>query len=151
MKTWVAILFFVLFFLGSLGLCHAEDFPERRVPDVKTTTLQGTEYNCFDAPQYTSLLLLSSDYQALRQVYYLNVPKTYNDLEDLYVLKISLKDDEINFLRGKLGEAQKELAARYASDEKIVRKLQLSVTGWKVISGVEAALLVAMTGYAIFK
>ena len=150
MRHFVSLFLFLIIILGVFSL-SAEDFPERRVPDAKTTTLQGTEYKCFDAPQYTSLLLLSSDYQALRQVYYLNVPKTYNDLEDLYVLKISLKDDEINFLKGKLGEAQKELAARYASDEKIVRKLQLSVTGWKVISGVEAALLVAMTGYAIFK
>jgi hypothetical protein len=94
---------------------------------------------------------MSSDYQALRQVYYLNIPKTYNDLEDLYILKLSLKDDEIAFLKGKLGEAQKELTARYMADEKVVKKLQLSVVGWKVIAGVEAALLVAATGYAIFK
>lgn len=150
MKKLLPILFLGVSLL-FLRVLPAEDFPERRVPDVKTTTIQGTEYKCFDVVGYSTLLLMSSDYQALRQVYYLNIPKTYNDLEDLYVLKLSLKDDEITYLRGKLSEAQKEIAARYAADEKIVRRLQLSTTGWKIISGVEAALLVAMTGYAIFK
>ena len=150
MKKLLPILFLGVSLL-FLRVLPAEDFPERRVPDVKTTTIQGTEYKCFDAAQYATLLLMSSDHQALRQVYYLNIPKTYNDLEDLYVLKLSLKDDEITYLRGKLSEAQKEIAARYAADEKVVRRLQLSATGWKIISGVEAALLVAMTGYAIFK
>lgn len=149
MKKLFGIFCLSLIFWGAP--LAAEDFPERRVPDVKTTTIQGTAYKCFDSAQYATLLLLSSDYQALRQVYYLNIPKTYNDLEDTYVLKLSLKDDEIAFLRGKLSEAQKEIAARYAADEKVVKRLQLSATGWKIISGVEAALLVAMTGYAIFK
>lgn len=142
---------FALLFLFCTVSAQAEDFPERKVPDVKTTTLQGTEYKCFDHAQYASLLLMSSDYQALRHVYYLNVPKLYNDLEDLYVLKLSLKDDELASVKGRLSDAQKELAARSLADEKAVRRLQLSVAGWKIISGVEAALLVAMTGYAIFK
>lgn len=145
------LIFVSLFLFLFSSLVHAEDFPERRVPDIQTTILKGTEYKCFDTAQYASLLLLSSDYQALRQVYYLNIPKTYNDLEDLYVLKLSLKEDEIAYLRGKLAETQKEISARYAADEKIVRRLQLSATGWKIISGVEAALLVTMTGYALFK
>jgi hypothetical protein len=141
----------LLLFLFLTKPIQAEDFPERKVPDVKTTTLQGKDYKCFDTAQYSSLLLMSSDYQALRQVYYLNVPKLYNDLEDLYVLKLSLKDDELAVVKGHLSNAQKELAARSLVDEKVVKKLQLSATGWKVISGVEAALLVAVTGYAIFK
>jgi hypothetical protein len=151
MKKLMRIIGLSFFMCWILSTVRAEDFPERRVPDVQTATIKGTEYKCFDTAQYATLLLLSSDYQALRQVYYLNIPKTYNDLEDVYVLKLSLKDDEISFLRGKLSEAQKEIAARYAADEKVVKRLQLSATGWKIISGIEAALLVVMTGYAIFK
>lgn len=129
----------------------AEDFPERRVPDVKTTTIQNVEYKCYAAPQYAELLLLSSDYQALRHIYYLNLPKTYTDVNKLYELKLQLKEDEIVYLSRQLEDARVQLVTNYEAEEKAIRKLQLSATGWKVLAGVEAALFVAMTGYAIFK
>lgn len=145
LKAGIALTFYVVTFLSSLSLsANSADFPERKIPDVKTTTIQGTEYKCFDIPQYTSLLLLSSDYQALRHIYYLNVPKTYEDIEKVYELKLQLKDDEIGFLNTRIKEYQ-------TTEDKNRRRLQLSLTGWKIVAGVEAVLLVAVTGYAIFK
>jgi len=130
---------------------NTEEFPEHRVPDVPTTVLEGIAYKCFDAPQYSNLLTMSSDYKALRSIYLLDLPQTYADIETLYNLKLQLKEDEIVFYKKKFKELQVEMGARAVANEKAQKDLRLSVVGWKIISGIEAVLFVTMTGVAVFK
>jgi hypothetical protein len=132
-------------------LAQAIDYPERRIPDVPTTTLNKVEYKCFDTEQYASLLEMSSDYQALRHSYYLNLPASYDKMVGVYEVKITTHQTEISYLQGRVAAAEKALIDQRDAQLAEVKSLKLSVVGWKIVSGVEAALFVVATGFAVFK
>ena len=132
-------------------LAQAVDYPEHQVPDVPTTVINKVEYKCFDIAQYTTLLEISSDYQALRHSYYLNLPASYDKMVGLYEVKITTHQTEISYLQGRVAAAEKALADQRNAQLAEVKSLKLSVMGWKIVSGVEAALFVVATGFAVFK
>jgi hypothetical protein len=70
---------------------------------------------------------------------------------DLYEIKIATHTTEISYLQSRVKAADKLIADQAAAQLAEVKSLQLSITGWKIVSGIEAVLFAAMTGYAIFK
>jgi len=121
--------------------------PKLKLPEGTIQNINKAEYTCFDFNEYKDLLILANSYQALYdwRVKTDAIIISWQNLDKIYLERLANRKEQVDMLKVDRTYILKQLEdqRKYVLD--LQNRKEATVIGWKVVSAIELAAIVALS------
>lgn len=121
--------------------------PKLKLPEGTIQTINKTEYTCFNYEEYKDLLVFATSYQSLYdwRLKTEAIILSWQDLDKIYIERLANRKDQVDMLKVDRTYILKQLEDQRKYILDLQGRKDATVVGWKVVSAIELAAIVALS------
>lgn len=121
--------------------------PKLKLPEGTIQNINKTEYTCYNFEEYKDLLILANSYQALYdwRLKTEAIVTSWQNLDKVYIERLANRKEQVDTLKIDRTYVLKQLEDQRKYILDLQARKDAAAVGWKVVSAIELAAIVALS------